>query len=71
MRRLEHAIDRLLERRTGVVIAHRLATIQRVDQILILGSEGVREWGSRKVLERDANSAFSKLLRTGAQALLG
>ena len=70
-RLLEHAIDRLFERRTGVVIAHRLATIQRVDQILILGSEGVREWGSRKVLERDANSAFSKLLRTGAQALLG
>src|SRR5207248_2868727 len=33
-RRLEHAIDRLLERRTGVVIAHRLGTIQRVDQIL-------------------------------------
>jgi ATP-binding cassette subfamily B protein len=70
-RRLEHAIDRLLERRTGVVIAHRLATIQRVDQILILGSEGVREWGRREVLERDASSAFSRLLRTGARALLG
>jgi ATP-binding cassette, subfamily B, bacterial len=69
-RRLEHAIDRLLERRTGVVIAHRLATLQRVDHILILGSEGVREWGSREVLERDANSAFSRLLRTGGQALL-
>ena len=69
-RRLEHAIDRLLDGRTGVVIAHRLATIERVDQVLILGSQGVRESGSREALELDPDSTFSQLLRAGAQELL-
>ena len=67
---VEHAIDRLLDGRTGVVIAHRLATIERVDQVLILGSQGVRESGSREALELDPDSTFSQLLRAGAQELL-
>ena len=69
-RRMENAIDRLLTGRTGIIIAHRLATIQRVDKVLILDGDGVREWGSREALARDPNSAFSALLRTGAQELL-
>jgi ATP-binding cassette subfamily B protein len=69
-RRIERAIDRLLAGRTGIVIAHRLATIQRVDQVLILDDRGVREWGSRQALAVDPASAFSALLRTGAQELL-
>jgi ABC-type multidrug transport system fused ATPase/permease subunit len=69
-RRIERAIDRLLEGRTGIVIAHRLATIQRVDQVLILGDRGVREWGPREALAVDPKSAFSALLRTGTTELL-
>jgi ABC-type multidrug transport system fused ATPase/permease subunit len=69
-RRIERAIDRLLEGRTGIVIAHRLATIQRVDHVLILDDRGVREWGPREKLAVDPGSAFSALLRTGAQELL-
>jgi len=69
-RRIERAIDRLLEGRTGIVIAHRLATIQRVDQVLILDDRGVREWGPREALAVDPASAFSALLRTGARELL-
>ena len=34
--RLEQAIDRLLVGRTAIIIAHRLATVQRADDILIL-----------------------------------
>src|SRR5439155_9642560 len=63
-RRIERAIDRLLEGRTGIVIAHRLATIQRVDHVLILDERGVREWGRRETLAVDPTSAFSALLRT-------
>jgi ABC-type multidrug transport system fused ATPase/permease subunit len=70
-RRLEAAIDRLLDGRTGLVIAHRLATLQRVDHILIFGSDGIREWGTRRELERDPGSTFSRLLRAGAAELLG
>ena len=33
---IERAVDRLLEDRTGVIIAHRLATVERADDILIL-----------------------------------
>jgi ATP-binding cassette subfamily B protein len=69
-RRIEAAISRLLQDRTGIVIAHRLATIERVDQVLILDSRGIREWGSRYELAGDPNSAFSALLRTGARELL-
>ncbi len=69
-RRIERAIDRLLKDRTGIVIAHRLATIQRVDHVLILDDRGVREWGPRATLAADPGSAFSALLRTGAQELL-
>lgn len=69
-RRMENAIDRLLAGRTGIIIAHRLATIQRVDKVLILDADGVREWGSRDALAQDPDSAFSALLRTGAQELL-
>jgi len=69
-RRIEQAIDRLLEGRTGIVIAHRLATIQRVDHVLILDDRGVREWGPRETLAVDPSSAFSALLRTGAKELL-
>jgi ATP-binding cassette subfamily B protein len=69
-RRIEAAISRLLEDRTGIVIAHRLATIERVDQVLILDRQGIREWGSRHELAGDPNSALSALLRTGARDLL-
>jgi ABC-type multidrug transport system fused ATPase/permease subunit len=69
-RRIEQAIDRLLAGRTGIVIAHRLATVQRVDQVLILDDLGVREWGSREELAVDPTSAFWALLHSGAQELL-
>jgi ATP-binding cassette subfamily B protein len=69
-RRIEAAISRLFKNRTGIVIAHRLATIERVDQVLILDSQGIREWGSRHQLASDPNSAFAALLRTGARELL-
>jgi ATP-binding cassette subfamily B protein len=69
-RRIEAAISRLLQDRTGIVIAHHLATIERVDQVLILDTHGIREWGSRDELAGDPDSAFSALLRTGAHELL-
>ena len=45
-RLLEHAISRLLDGRTGVVIAHRLATVERADRILIL-EDGARRRARR------------------------
>jgi ABC-type multidrug transport system fused ATPase/permease subunit len=47
---LEHAIDRLLAGRTGIVIAHRLRTIERADEVLILDRGRVVEHGSQVTL---------------------
>jgi len=62
---LERAVTCLLERRTGVVIAHRLATVERADKILILDRACVAEFGPRDELARDPDSRFSRLLAAG------
>jgi ABC-type multidrug transport system fused ATPase/permease subunit len=64
---LERAVDRLLEKRTGIVIAHRLSTILRADEILILEDGRIVEYGSRVSLASDPNSRFYGLLQTGLQ----
>lgn len=72
-RRLERAIDRLLHSgkpRTAIIIAHRLHTVQRADDILILHEGRVIEFGSRAALAADPNSRFSQLLRTGLEEVL-
>jgi len=69
-RRLETAVDRLLVRRTGIIIAHRLATIQRADAILILDEGRIREYGSRARLASDPDSHFAHLLRAGMDEIL-
>lgn len=62
---IERAIDHLLVGRTGIIIAHRLATVQRADQVLILENGKVIEYGNRRNLAQNAKSRFSHLLRTG------
>lgn len=69
-RRIEHAVDRLLEGRTGVVIAHRLGTVQRADHILILENGRVQEYGPRTALIADPRSHFARMLRTGLGEVL-
>ncbi len=67
---LERAIDRLLANRTGIIIAHRLATVARADDILILDGGRVVEFGERIHLAADPTSRFAQLLRTGLQEAL-
>jgi ATP-binding cassette subfamily B protein len=62
---LEDAIDRLLSGRTGIVIAHRLRTIERVDEVLVLDGGRVVEHGDRVALAADPTSRVAELLRTG------
>ncbi|HMQ30820.1 MAG TPA: ABC transporter ATP-binding protein [Chloroflexaceae bacterium] len=69
-RRLERAVGRLLEGRTAVIIAHRLATVQRADRIAILEGGRVREEGPREALAADRRSRFSELLRVGMEEVL-
>lgn len=67
--RLEHAIAKLLEGRTAIIIAHRLATVQRVDEIMILEQGEILERGDRTTLAEDPDSRFAHLLQVGLSAL--
>lgn len=69
-RLVERAIDRLLQGRTGVIVAHRLKTIARTDNIMILDGGEVAEFGPRLNLVQDPASRFSLLLRTGMEEVL-
>jgi ABC-type multidrug transport system fused ATPase/permease subunit len=69
-RLIEHAVDGLLRNRTGVIIAHRLGTVQRVDEIMLLEGGQIREHGNRAELARDPHSCFAQLLRTGLEKAL-
>ena len=64
------AVQRLLEGRTAVVIAHRLATVQGLDSVLIMEEGHVAEYGDRRALAANADSRFSQLLRTGLDEVL-
>jgi ATP-binding cassette subfamily B protein len=72
--RLERAITRLLQgdggRRTAIIIAHRLRTVQRADDILILEGGRVVEYGPREGLASDPGSRFYSLLQTGLEEAL-
>jgi len=67
---LERAIDRLLIGRTGIIIAHRLRTVGRADDILILENGRVVEFGPRAALAADPGSRFYRLLQTGLEEVL-
>ena len=69
-RHIERAIDALFADRTGIVIAHRLATVQRCDRVLILEEGRIVEQGLRAALAQDPSSRFSELLRTGLEQVL-
>jgi ATP-binding cassette subfamily B protein len=66
-RLIEHAMDRLLSapRRTAIVIAHRLGTVQRADEVMIVEGGRICEYGSRAVLANDPASRFYHLLEAG------
>jgi ATP-binding cassette subfamily B protein len=67
---IERALDRLLRGRTCIVIAHRLATVERADAIAILEDRRVCEHGPRPQLAGDAASRFYALLHAETREVL-
>jgi ATP-binding cassette, subfamily B, multidrug efflux pump len=47
---IQQAIERVLRNRTSIVVAHRLSTIQRADQIIVLHHGEIREQGTHQEL---------------------
>ncbi|KAG5184894.1 ATP-binding cassette, sub-family B, member 1A [Tribonema minus] len=64
-RQVQAALDRLqsLQRRTTLVVAHRLTTIRNSDKIAVLGGGCVRELGTHDELMALPGSAYGKLYR--------
>jgi len=66
--RVTRAIDRLVQGRTALVIAHRLSTVERMDEIVVLDHGQVVEYGSQHELRATPHSRYAQLLATGANS---
>lgn len=66
---IEQAVDKLLQNRTGIIVAHRLQTVERADKILILENGRMREYGYYEQLAHDPTSRFYELRQTGERVI--
>jgi ATP-binding cassette subfamily B multidrug efflux pump len=48
--RVREALNRMVEGRTSIIIAHRLSTVQRADKIIVMHKGHVREMGTHQQL---------------------
>jgi len=64
-RMVRRAIQRLLNDRTAIVIAHRLTTLEMVDDILLLEDGRKVEYGPRDALAGNLDSRYRQLLDLG------
>ncbi|MEX2541250.1 MAG: ABC transporter ATP-binding protein [Trueperaceae bacterium] len=67
-RQLERVVDRLLAGRTGILIAHRLETVQRADYVMVLDGGRAVEFGERQRLVLDPESHYARLLAAAGLA---
>jgi ATP-binding cassette subfamily B protein len=64
-RLVDRAVERLLAGRTGIIIAHRLSSVEKADRILVLDDGRIAEEGPRALLAADPTTRFSRLLQSG------
>jgi len=69
-RLIERAFEKVLQGRTAIIIAHRLPTVERADEIMILEHGRIVEHGEREALAAAPGSRFSRLLQTGLHEVL-
>jgi ATP-binding cassette subfamily B multidrug efflux pump len=62
--RVQRAIERLLEGRTVLVIAHRLSTVRHADKIIVMADGEIAEMGSHEQLMAN-NGLYADLYRSG------
>jgi ATP-binding cassette subfamily B protein len=67
---IEQAVGKLVHSRTAIIVAHRLGTVERADDILILEDGHIKEYGERARLAEDPTSHFYHLLETGMEEVL-
>jgi ABC-type multidrug transport system fused ATPase/permease subunit len=60
---VQDALNNLMEGRTSIIIAHRLATIRDVDRIYVLQGGNIIEQGTHDELSAIENGAYSSLAK--------
>jgi len=60
---VQDALDLLMENRTTIIIAHRLATVRKADRIFVIQKGTILEEGSHDDLLEEENGLYSKLVR--------
>ena len=60
---VQGALDELMKNRTTIVIAHRLATIRKVDCIYVIDKGQVIETGNHQELSQKENGIYSNLVK--------
>jgi len=60
---VKEALEKLMENRTTIVIAHRLATVRNADKILVLEDGQIIESGRHEELVEYQNGYYNKLIK--------
>lgn len=68
---IQKALDKLMEGRTTITIAHRLATIQKADRILVFADGRIIEQGTHSDLLQNPTSTYRRLYEMQALDLVG
>lgn len=58
---IQEATDKITKGRTSIIIAHRLATIQKADKIIVLDKGKIVEEGTHKELLQIKNGYYRNL----------
>ncbi len=64
---VEISLQKLLQGRTGVVIAHKMKSLEKVDEVLILEKGEVLEYGARSYLLSQPQSMLNNLIAQGGE----
>jgi ATP-binding cassette subfamily B protein len=62
-RLVQDALDKLMENRTSIIIAHRLSTVRRCDQILVMSGGAILERGTHDELVGKKDGLYSSLAK--------
>lgn len=60
---VQEALDKLMEGRTSIIIAHRLATVRNVDKIYVIDKGRIVEEGTHEVLSVLSNGIYNSLAK--------
>lgn len=64
---VQQALDQLMHNRTTIIIAHRLATIRKVDRIFVMNEGVISEQGTHHELLESENGTYSNLVKLQLQ----